>query len=181
MGARKLEALEAASVEDLWEHDLKALSDVLDKLENQEAAREATVRPPRMASQHQGRKTASPTRPSSNGSAVQTLYNVGDKVEYFSKNANKWVAAVVLQVCDDGCYDLNIKRHAQPQNIRNDKDKALLKKTSSDLQMHAEMKCETPPVAATATEELPCGPLLHHVAANSSEQLESDVTPALPA
>merc|ERR1719410_1423714 len=79
--ARKLEALEASSVEQLWEHDLKSLSDLLDKLDNQEAAQEAAVRP-KIATWCQGRKAASPMRPSSHGGGVHT-YKVGDKVEYW--------------------------------------------------------------------------------------------------
>lgn len=45
-------------------------------------------------------------------------YQVGERVEYSSTSAGKWIPAVVLQKHDDGTITLDCREHASPMNLR---------------------------------------------------------------
>jgi len=45
-------------------------------------------------------------------------YSAGQQVKYFSTSAKKWILATVKSRNQDGTYDLDIKKHAKPQQMR---------------------------------------------------------------
>merc|ERR1719188_1187839 len=122
----ELQSLEAASPEDLWERDLDALSVALDRLDAEDASRAAAAAP-----RTGGRMARGSKRPVATSSTPGDRCSVqeesrpsegslrsGQVVEYWSRSAGRWVTAKVLATCEDGHYDLDVKRRAAVQNIR---------------------------------------------------------------
>jgi len=61
---------------------------------------------------------ASVDRKAAGGSDETPTFQVGDRVEYWSKTGGRWLDASILGICRHGVYDLDIKRGAQPGSVR---------------------------------------------------------------
>jgi len=99
------------------EANRKALEDEYKR----KASREQELNTTAKDSEHEYKQKSAPAlvnRDANEEHEETPTFQVGDRVEYWSKTGGQWIDASVLHLSRHGTYDLDIKRGAKPASIR---------------------------------------------------------------